>query len=253
MADKETYTSMSDLWDLVNTKSKQASAGKDKGTIGKNGGSSIIKEDGTITTAAGLYANTSINPKNGVITNKSLRNDISTVQHNITASDITINSHKLNSQLYELTNMKKVKNTAVGNLTMMGTVLVKTYDPVLEKWVLIRRQVRLPIFSNILDPFAIDDRLEMNTDGYKTYSYKIEKENNDDDADEYTNNSDDINNAEDSNNNKKTETSNDSIDTNYNYDDGNGNIDYREEKTYYDENGNVIGKHTTIKKVNTNK
>lgn len=176
MADKDTYTSMSDLWDLVNTKTKQASAGKDKGTIGKNGASQIVKEDGTVTTASSMYANHTVNGKNGSVQETSLRSDLNTVQRNINTSDLTINAHKLNSQLYELTNMKQVKNTAIGNLTMMGTVLVKTWEPNLEKWVLIRRQVRVPIFGNVLDPYAIDDRLELNTDGSKTYSYKIDKD-----------------------------------------------------------------------------
>ena len=39
---------------------------------------------------------------------------------------------------------------AIGNLTMCGTVLVKAWEPTLQKWVLIRRPIRTPIFSNLL-------------------------------------------------------------------------------------------------------
>lgn len=180
MADKDTYTSMSDLWDLVNTKTKQAMAGRDKGTIGKNGASQIIKENGVVSTSAGMYANHTVNGKHGIVQENSLRSDLNTVQRNINTSDLSVNAHKLNSQLYELTNMKQVQDTAIGNLTMMGTVLVKTWEPNLEKWVLIRRQVRIPVFSNVLDPYAIDDRLELKTDGSKTYSYKINKDDGED-------------------------------------------------------------------------
>ena len=86
-----------------------------------------------------------------------------------------INFHKLNSQLYELTNMKQVMGTAIGDLTMMGTVLVKTYEPTLKKWVLMRRQVRIPVFSNLMDSAVIDDKLDLDiTDSYdKLIEYKI--------------------------------------------------------------------------------
>ena len=85
----------------------------------------------------------------------------------------------MNSYLYEITNMKKLKGTAIGNFTVSGTVLVKTYDKNLDKWVLIRRQVRVPMFSNLLDPYVIDERLDVPDGGESIYRYKINKDDGD--------------------------------------------------------------------------
>ena len=85
----------------------------------------------------------------------------------------------MNSYLYEITNMKKLQNTAIGNFTVMGTVLVKVYDFNLEKYVLIRRQVRVPMFSNVLDPYAIDERLDIPDAKDTIYNYKINKDDGD--------------------------------------------------------------------------
>ena len=67
--------------------------------------------------------------------------------------------------------MKKYLNdptTAIGNLTMSGTVLVKAWEPTLQKWVLIRRSIRTPIFSNLLNiPIVPDDMdIEDNIEDY---------------------------------------------------------------------------------------
>ena len=61
----------------------------------------------------------------------------------------------------------------------MGTVLVKVYDFNLEKYVLIRRQVRVPMFSNVLDPYAIDERLDIPDTKDTIYNYKINKDDGD--------------------------------------------------------------------------
>ena len=57
MADKDTYISASDLWELVNNNTVQATAGTDKGIIGTDGASDIIKGDNIKVTAAGMYNN----------------------------------------------------------------------------------------------------------------------------------------------------------------------------------------------------
>ena len=61
----------------------------------------------------------------------------------------------------------------------MGTVLVKVYDFNLEKYVLIRRQVRVPMFSNLLDPYVIDERLDVPDGSTSIYRYKINKDDGD--------------------------------------------------------------------------
>ena len=97
----------------------------------------------------------------------------------VACSDLIINNRKMNSYLYEITNMKKLKGTAIGNFTVSGTVLVKTYDKNLDKWVLIRRQVRVPMFSNLLDPYVIDERLDVPDGSTSIYRYKINKDDGD--------------------------------------------------------------------------
>lgn len=158
----------------------RASTATDKGVINQNSGSSVImKDNGAYNISTGIYCQYKQDKDTGVSTEMSLHSNTITVQKDIIANDISINYHKLNSQLYELTNMKTVKDTAIGNLTMTGTVLVKTYEPTLKKYVLMRRQVRLPIFSNLLDAYALDENLELDLQStYDTISdYKINKDN----------------------------------------------------------------------------
>lgn len=160
--------------------SVRISTSGDKGLINKNSGSSVImKEDGAYNISTSIYCQYKQNPESGVSTEMSLHSNTITVQKDLIANDISINYHKLNSQLYELTNMKEVMNTSIGNLTMTGTVLVKTYEPTLKKWVLMRRQVRLPIFSNLLDAYALDETLGLDLGNtYDNISdYKINKNN----------------------------------------------------------------------------
>lgn len=179
MADKYTHIPASDLWELVNANVTQVNAGTDKGVMGKDGATSIVKGDNIMVNSAGMYAQRITNGEIGNITDDSLQHNIKTVRASLSCSDLVINNHKMNSYLYEITNMKKLQNTAIGNFTVFGTVLVKTYDPNLEKWVLIRRQVRVPLFSNLLDPYAIDERIQVPDGSTSIYHYKINKDDGD--------------------------------------------------------------------------
>lgn len=177
MATNDTHLSAADLWDLVNLKSGHPESGTDKGTIGSTGAASIIKGAiDVIVDSAGLYAQRITAGSSGSLKDIALQHDFNNVRTNFSCSDFVINNHKLNSYMYEITNMKEVQDTAIGNFTVSGTVLVKTYDHNLGKWVLIRRQVRVPMFSNLLDPYNIDDRLGLSTGKYDASHYKIEKE-----------------------------------------------------------------------------
>ena len=176
MAKKDTETSKYNLFDVIQNKNKTIDTKKDVGFYNKTSKASVVyKGDGSTTNANGFYAQYKNDQESGVATELSLQSNTITVQKDIVAKDIAINFHKLNSQLYELTNMKQVMGTAIGNLTMMGTVLVKTYEPTLKKWVLMRRQVRIPVFSNLMDSAVVDDKLDLDiTDSYnKLIEYKI--------------------------------------------------------------------------------
>ena len=87
-----------------------------------------------------------------------------TVQKDIVANDIVVNRHKINSQLWELTNFKNNHDTIMGNMMMDATILVKAWEPTLQKYVLIRRPARFPVFSNLLDAYVVDDRLDIYVD-----------------------------------------------------------------------------------------
>lgn len=176
MANKDSYIPASDLWEMINTGIKKSSGGTDKGTLGKNGASRIIKSDNVAVDSFGLYTQRIANGSNNTITDVSLQHNLKNVRTSISCSDFILNNHKLNSYMYEITNMKQLQGTAIGNFTVTGTVLVKTYDPNLEKWVLVRRQVRVPMFSNLLDSYHIDERLGATDNTTTIQKYKIDKD-----------------------------------------------------------------------------
>lgn len=184
MANSKTEKSKLNLFDIVQKKSNKIDPSKDIALYNKNSKLSVVyKADGSMSTSNGFFAQYKNDSESGVATEISLQSNTITVQKDIVTKDLSINCHKFNSQLYELTNMKQVMNTSIGNLTMMGTVLVKTYEPTLKKWVLMRRQVRMPVFSNLLDSAVVDDRLDLDlSNSYdQLIKYKIDLSNNDKD------------------------------------------------------------------------
>ena len=141
-------------------KTSTATMGKDKGFINKNSQSTVaIKGSGTIVINSGVYAQYKCDQVSGVTTEISLQSITNTVQKELNTSDLIINRHKLNTQLFEFTNMKENLGTSIGNLTVNATVLVKAWEPTLEKFVLIRRPARFAVFGNLLDSYIVDDRL----------------------------------------------------------------------------------------------
>lgn len=168
----------------VQNMSMFAQRGHEAFMINKKTHSSIaIRQNGQINLAADFYAQYKINP-GGKITEQSLESTVITNRRSIIADDVLINEHKLNPYLYELTNMKKLESPynekiIAGNLCMAGSVLVKAWESDLHRYVLIRRPVRLPVFSPILnvpeineglgitDPLKVDEQiLAKSTKGY---------------------------------------------------------------------------------------
>ena len=109
---------------------------------------------------SGIYAQFKCDKDSGVITDVSLQSVSTTVQRELTTSDLIINRHKFNTQLLEFTNLKANCKTVMGDLTVNATILVKAWEPTLEQYVLIRRPARFPVFGNLLDAYMLDDRLE---------------------------------------------------------------------------------------------
>lgn len=159
MANKE------NLFNEISSSTHRASRQTDQHMINKKSGSNItVKGDGSTSMVSGIYAQYKADKNSGVATEFSLQSNTVTVQKDIIANDITINRHKLNSQLYEFTNFKNNHGTIMGNMTMDATILVKCWEPTLEEYVLIRRPIRMPIFGNLLDAYVVDERLDIYVD-----------------------------------------------------------------------------------------
>ena len=155
----------SNLFNETVTNTSNAQHGADMGTINHKTKTSLInKANGTTIINSGIYAQFKCDKDSGVITDISLQSISTTVQRELTTSDLIINRHKFNTQLLEFTNLKANRKTVMGDLTMNATILVKAWEPTLEQFVLIRRPARFPIFGNLLDAYMIDDRLETTGD-----------------------------------------------------------------------------------------
>jgi hypothetical protein len=147
----EIYNQPKDLLDEFKEHSNYMDRKVDRGIINENTGSSIgIRENGDTVIAASENAQYKLNHDNGSATEISYQSNTITNRKTLTTDEIVINQHKLNPQLYELSDMKQLfddPDKVIGNFTMIGTVLVKAWEPSLSKYVLIRRQARIPVFS----------------------------------------------------------------------------------------------------------
>lgn len=125
----------------------------EKSLISGMGTSVAVKKDGQINISAGYNAEKKMSPS-GNFSEISFSNTTKTNRKTIEADDLIINNHKLNNKLYELADYKKVLNNdtssrsgVIGGLTMLGTVLTKSWDANLNRYVMIRRLVNVPVFS----------------------------------------------------------------------------------------------------------
>lgn len=117
-------------------------------------GNIVLKRDGQINISAGIDSQFKAS-SNGTIESISLNNFIKANTLKIDADDIIINNHKLNNKIIDLADYKNVLNSevaiektkVVGGLTMLGTVLTKTWDKYLKRYVLVRRLANIPVFS----------------------------------------------------------------------------------------------------------
>lgn len=160
---------MSDLVQKFENRSLNADRSVDKGFVNTSTNSSIlISESGNVTVAASKNIQYKLNYASGLAREISYESQTVTNRKNIKTDEIIINNHKLNPQVYELTDMKVLfqnEDLAIGNLTINANVLVKAWDSNLEKWVLIRRPMRTPLFMNTLgvatapEDMNIDDNI----------------------------------------------------------------------------------------------
>lgn len=137
----------------------------DRGLLNEDGSGIAVDEKGNIDLSSSEYSQYKLD-NNGVATEVSMQSNTITNTKNIRVDNLAINRHRINPALWELTDFKKVDGSnamVVGNLTMTGTVLVKAYEPNLKKYVLIRRPVRMPLFSTTLDVPDTPENLGVDT------------------------------------------------------------------------------------------
>lgn len=125
-----------------------------KGIVNKETGSGVLINDaGDVELASSKFSHYTLSG-GGISTERTMQSNTITNLKNMNVDSVVINRHKMNPALWELTDFKKTNGTKeqiVGNLNMTGTVLVKAWEPNLNKYVLIRRPVRMPMFSTTLN------------------------------------------------------------------------------------------------------
>lgn len=160
---KEFSTKLSDL----ENKAKNLNRMTEKGLINESiGSSAIVRDNGQINLTASTSSQYKLNP-NGQSIEQTLESNTISVRKNFSVNELIINNHKLNPDLYELTDFKTRdilpgQDVIIGNLCVCGSVLVKAWEPNLKRYVLIRRPVRMPMFSNKLNTPSINSGLNIN-------------------------------------------------------------------------------------------
>lgn len=160
---KEFSTKLSDL----ENKAKNLNRMTEKGLINESiGSSAIVRDNGQINLTASTSSQYKLNP-NGQSIEQTLESNTISVRKNFSINELIINNHKLNPDLYELTDFKTRdilpgQDVIIGNLCVCGSVLVKAWEPNLKRYVLIRRPVRVPMFSNKLNTPSINSGLNIN-------------------------------------------------------------------------------------------
>lgn len=155
--------------DKIRERKENLSRISERGLINEVSGAALVaRDDGQINLSASEYAQYKLNP-DGKAIEASMESVTITNRKRLEADDIVINGHKLNPQLYELTDLKQVLGdtaSAVGNFCVWGTVLAKCWEPDLGRYVMMRRQVCIPMFSRkigvpeILPGLRISDPLK---------------------------------------------------------------------------------------------
>ena len=155
----------SDLFNSVKNKTGKVDVTGDIGFINPVSHASIVaRDDGNINLTSDEYTQFKMDKNNSSIIQTSLSATTNTVIKEINATDIKINRHKFNNQLIDLTDFREVNGNILGNIMLNGTILVKTWEKTLGKWVLIRRPISTVMFSNRLNIPNTPEQLEVDLD-----------------------------------------------------------------------------------------
>ena len=153
----------------------------DRGIINEENGASLtIKQDGSFVASPAKDTQNKKNGKDSKDTSISIQKNIIANRINIKTDEVIVNNHKLNNQLYEINDFKDNNGNIMGRLSMQGSILVKVYEPHLNKYVFIRRPIYVPIFSNQLNNADVNKLMGIDTDiSNEIKNMKTQQENND--------------------------------------------------------------------------
>lgn len=153
----------SNLFARVKNSVEKVSLGKDIGLINPKANNSItLKDNGDINICIDEYTQVKLDKNMSYASYKSMSSERSAVMDSVNFLDLIVNKHKFNNQLVELTDFRDTSIGTMGDLLMNGTVLVKTWEPTLEKWVLIRRPISTAMFSHRLNVPNAPKELDLN-------------------------------------------------------------------------------------------
>lgn len=122
----------------------------------------IMKKDGSITISSDKTNEQRIDADKQISVSTEKEEIVN--RKNLTLDDLTMNNQKFNMQLLELSDTKVLfdnQNDSIGNLNVSGTVLVKTWDLNLKRYVLTRRTIRTPLFSAKLNNPEVLEELDI--------------------------------------------------------------------------------------------
>lgn len=167
------------LIEIAKEDSEKLNRIKDKGIINQKSGAGFsLRDSGDVAMISSEYSQYHMS-SSGITTETSLQSNLITNTRNLRLDNLAINRHRLNPALWELTDFKQINGSndkVVGNLNMTGTVLVKAWEPSLNKYVLIRRPMRMPVFSTTLDIPDTPDIYEVESSiGKDLMEYLIKK------------------------------------------------------------------------------
>jgi hypothetical protein len=155
------------LLQRIKDKVKNLTRGKEKGIVNSKSRSSfILRDNGDINAVASKLAQ---NKLNSAGTNSGISTQDVTITNTkkILTDEIILNNHKFNNMLFEYTDLKQVHNNEhklITGLALESTVLTKSWEPDLGKYVMIRRPARFAMFSPELNVADIPKNLSINTE-----------------------------------------------------------------------------------------
>lgn len=154
------------LLQRIKDRVKNLTRGIEKGIIHtKTKASFVMRDNGDINTTASKLSQSKLSA-GGASTDLSTQDVTITNTKKISADEIILNNHKFNNMLYEYTDLKQVHNNEhklITGLALETTVLTKSWEPDLGKYVMIRRPARFAMFSPELNLADVPENLSIDT------------------------------------------------------------------------------------------